>query len=352
MQLFLIFLLVLVSGSAKAEAGDHHEGHITHGSSSGYAVTGPAPISIMGNRSHGQGSLMFGLRYKAMGMDGLKDGSNSISQAELFDPTGPYDYRMLPSSMLSQAVVLSAMYAPFEFLTLSAMAPYIFKEMTMVNRMGKESRMSSSGIGDVRLFAMSQLVNRKNIYLQIKLGISFPSGSIDEEDHMPMFGTSKTQLPYLMQIGSGTWDLLPSLLIGGSKDRFAWGIQGGGVIRMTTNKNGYRQGNAYELTSWGTWALTRWLAVSVRLGWKERFQIEGSDIRLPAGAITMTPSANPNYLGQKRFDGSLGFQLLGQESWLAGYRLALEAGMPLWESTSGPALAPSFFVTLGLTRGF
>ena len=121
---------------------------------------------------------------------------------------------------------------------------------------------------------------------------------------------------------------------------------------MTPNQNDYKLGNIYEFTGWGEWAFTRWLAASVRLAWKEQFHIKGSDNRLPAMAPAMTPSADPENLGLKQFDGFLGIQLLGQKGWLAGNRIALEIGMPFWQSTSGPGLARSFFVTLGVTREF
>ena len=295
---------------------------------------------------------MVALRYKAMGMDGLYNGSESISEAEFFDPAGPYQYSVLPRSMRTQAVVASAMYSPADFVTFSVMVPYLFKEMDMLTRSGVDFRTRSNGIGDVRLTAMSQMRTQKNGYLQVKLGLSFPSGSIDEKDDTPMSGGAKVQLPYLMQIGSGTWDLLPSATVGGDMGRFAWGFQAGGVIRMTTNKNGYKRGNLYEFTGWGEWAFTRWLAASVRLAWKEEFQFKGSDDRLPPMAPSMTPSADPENLGLEQFDGFLFIQVLGLGGWMTGNQIALEIGMPLWQSTSGPGLARSFLITLGVTRQF
>ena len=125
-----------------------------------------------------------------------------------------------------------------------------------------------------------------------------------------------------------------------------------GVVRTTTNENGYRFGDIYELTGWGEWALSSWLAFSLRLAWQETFKIEGYDSGLPPNALAMTPSANPDYLGRKQFDGFMGFQLLGQGGVFGGYGLALEAGLPLWQATSGPGLSRTFFVTLGVNRAF
>lgn len=352
--LSLLLTLILPVG-AIAAATDPHSGHggaHGHGGHSSWSVTDAAPIGIPGGRSHGAGTVMLALRYGVMGMSGLQDGTGSLSENELLDPAGAYQFRVVPRSMQTQMVMASAMYSPFRYLTVSAMVPYKFKEMEMVTRMGQEFRTESDGFGDVGLFVMSPLVDSKAFYLQVKLGLSFPSGSINEKDQTPMSGSSKTQLPYLMQMGSGTWDLLPSISVGGSKGDLAWGARVNGVVRTSTNANGYRFGNVYSITGWGEWALAPWLAVTLRLAWQDADSIDGVDSRLPANAGAMTPSADPAYLGLKQFDGFIGFQVLPQGGALAGYGLAVEAGLPLWQSTSGPGMARSYFMTLGLTRHF
>lgn len=340
----------LCVGSALAQPHSQHAGGHGHGGHSNGAVTDQAPIGLGGGRSHGAGSLMFALRYGVMGMSGLQDGTQSLSEAELLDPNGSYQYRVVPRSMRTQMVMASAMYSPSRYLTVSAMVPYVFKEMDMVTRMGQGFRTQSNGFGDVGLFLMSPLVDSKEFYLQVKLGLSFPSGSINQQDRTPMSGASETQLPYLMQIGSGTWDLIPSVAIGGAKGSIAWGGRIAGVVRTSTNENGYRFGNIYSITGWGEWAFTPWLAVSLRLAWQDTYAIEGVDSRLPSNASAMTPSADPEYLGRRQFDGFIGFQVLGQEGLLADYGFAVEAGLPLWQSTTGPGLARSYFVTLGFTK--
>ena len=295
---------------------------------------------------------MLALRYGVMGMSDLQDGTRSLTTSELLDPAGPYQYMVVPRSMQTQMVMASAMYSPLRYLTVSAMVPYKFKEMEMVARMGQEFRTQSDGFGDVGLFLMSPLVDSKAFYLQVKLGLSFPSGSINEEDRTPMSGSSETQLPYLMQMGSGTWDLLPSVSVGGAKGDLAWGARVAGVIRASTNENGYQFGNVYSITGWGEWALAPWLAVTLRLAWQDSGPVRGVDSRLPPNAGAMTPSADPAYLGLEQFDGFLGVQILGQKGLFKGYGLAVEAGLPLWQSTSGPGMARGYFMTLGLTRNF
>lgn len=351
-RMSILSLAALLTSAALADSNASEMRHAHGSDAESYEVIAHAPIGIMGDHAHPAGGAMLALRYKIMGMKNLYDGSREISQSELLDPTGPYGYTIAPTSMTTQAVVASGMYAPSDFLTLSLMVPYMFKEMSMTTRMGTHFNTRSNGLGDIRLVALSRLVQREQGHLQLNLGLSFPSGSIDETDDNPMSGGQPVQLPYPMQLGSGTWDLLPAAVVGGETGRFAWGFKGDGVIRMTTNDNGYRLGHAYELTGWGEWAWTRWLATSFRLTWKQQFEIDGRDHRLPPMAPQMTPLADPRNLGWKQFNGLIGFQLLGQKGWLAGQRLAVEAGLPLWQSTSGPALGRSYMVTVGWLYAF
>lgn len=345
-----VAVLLMGFGLSSAYADTSAHGH-GNGSDS-YAVVAHAPIGVMGDHVHEAGEVMLALRYKIMGMSDLYDGHHEISQSDLLEASGPYGYMIAPDSMTTQAVVASGMYAPADFLTLSVMVPYMFKEMTMTTRMGAQFNTRSNGLGDVKLVALSRFLEWETAYLQVNLGLSFPTGSINQTDDNPMSDGQDVQLPYPMQLGSGTWDLLPAALIGGQSGRFAWGLKGDGVIRMDTNDNGYQLGDAYEVTFWWEWAWTRWLATSVRLAWKQQFEIDGEDERLPAMAPQMTPLADPNNLGWEQFDGLIGIQLLGQKGWLAGHRLAIEAGLPLWQSTTGPALGRNYMVTIGWQRSF
>ena len=59
-----------------------------------------------------------------------------------------------------------------------------------------------------------------------------------------------------MQLGSGTWDLLPSLTWTGSLRRVRFGGQLSGVRRLESeNHSGYALGDAFQATAWGGFAL-------------------------------------------------------------------------------------------------
>ncbi len=74
---------------------------------------------------------------------------------------------------------------------------------------------SSSGIGDIALSASTPLWHRDRHAIVANLGVSLPLGSIDEIGPTPRDAENDTQLPYTMQIGSGTIDLLPGIIYSG-----------------------------------------------------------------------------------------------------------------------------------------
>ena len=52
----------------------------------------------------------------------------------------------------------------------------------------------------------------QNSSILVNLGFSLPTGSIDEKGRTPKDANVDTQLPYTMQLGSGTYDIKPSIV--------------------------------------------------------------------------------------------------------------------------------------------
>lgn len=99
---------------------------------------------------------------------------------------------------------------------------------------------------------------------------SVPTGSVDKK-------TNGVFTHYMMQPGSGTWDFLPSITYTGRADRFAWGAQVLGVVRMEEeNDSGYRLGNVFQATGWGSYRFADWISASVRGLYTDEGQIEGT----------------------------------------------------------------------------
>lgn len=102
----------------------------------------------------------------------------------------------------------------------------------------KEFIISSEGVGDVSLSVSRPLWRAESRHIMGNLGLSLPTGSIDEIGPTPRVPGTDTRLPFTMQIGSGTFDLAPSLSIVGSGEPLAWGGELRAKVRLGENDLG------------------------------------------------------------------------------------------------------------------
>lgn len=145
-----------------------------------------APIGVMGDHAHGAGEMMFSYRFMGMGMNGLRDGNEPISAEDALKT-----YAMVPTTMQMQMHMFGAMFAPHDFVTLMAMTSYRSNFMEMKGAHDHATgghdhavgvyEMESVGLGNLRLSALIPLLNRSNLDLLLKAGVSIPTGSIAVE---------------------------------------------------------------------------------------------------------------------------------------------------------------------------
>src|SRR5438477_9786027 len=83
---------------------------------------------------------------------------------------------------------------------------------------------SDLGVSDLQVLALYTVLGSvtKGHRLIINLGMSFPTGSIDEKN--TIMGETFT-LEYPMQLGSGTYDFRPGLTYLGESKKWAWGAE-------------------------------------------------------------------------------------------------------------------------------
>lgn len=277
-----------------------------------------------------------------MDMDGNRDGTDSLSTREVLE-----QFPVTPVDMSMEMHMLGAMYAPTDNLTLMAMAPYISKEMDHVTRMGVRFTTDSDGFGDIKTTALYKIFDQDRQRLHLHFGLSFPTGSIEERDDTPA-GDDQI-LPYPMQIGSGTFDLLPGITYLGQSDQGSWGAQALTTLRLGENSNDYRLGNQLQLTGWIARNLTDWLSTSIRLKGMTWGNIDGADDRLNP---MMIPTADPDRRGGTQLNLGLGVNLYAPRGNLKGSRLAMEFELPLYRSLDGPQLETDWQLTVGLQTSF
>jgi len=321
-----------------------------------------APIGVMGDHTHRKGEFMISYRLMSMPMENNLVGTDEISSDEIvttipnrfFGVAGqPPTLRVVPLRMTMNMHMVGAMYAVSDKLTLMGMTMFLSNEMDHVTYQGGmgtavlgEFTTEASGIGDTKITALYKLADRMNI----NLGVSIPTGSIEEEDQVlaPNGMEPTLRLPYPMQLGSGTFDLLPGITYANRSDQFGWGAQLSGIVRLGENDNEFSYGNKFGATTWGSYLITKWMTASLRLDYMNLGKIDGIDPDIVAPVQT----ANPDFQGGNRLDALIGLNLIGQSGFVENMRIAAEFGLPVYQDLNGPQLETLSVLTLGYQYAF
>lgn len=291
----------------------------------------------MGDHTHAAGEWMLSYRHMYMFMEGNRGRGGSKSRSEVLA-----DFPVAPTEMFMEMHMLGAMNAPTDDLTFMVMAPYLRQEMDHQMRTRAKFTTRSEGFGDVKVNGLYVLQRWARQQIHLNAGVSLPTGSIEEKDDTP--AADDTKLPYPMQLGSGTFDLLPGLTYLGQTDNWSWGAQALGNFRVGRNSSDYSLGDRGQLTVWGARKWTRWLSTSLRLDGHAWGDVDGED---PDFNPNMVPTADPNRRGGERIDVLVGFNIYGRESWYKGQRLAVEFGLPVYQALDGPQLGTEWILTSG-----
>lgn len=325
-------LLTSTAGIQAAETGHAHEhqtsNHLNHG------AAGHAPIGVMGDHTHGKGEVMFSARFMQMLMDGNRDNSDDLSIAQVHE-----NFVVAPVEMTTHMLILGMMYAPSDRLTLMVMAPYVEKTMNHQTRPGVGGpdgisfETEGKAVGDLKLGGLWGLWQDGHL----NIGLSLPTGSIDERDNNPrcqMMGTCPSRLPYPMQIGSGTYDLQL-----GATQRLRQGAWSGGgqalaTLRLGRNEQGYSLGDSYELNAWAAREINPSFSSSLRLKFSKWENIDGQDDEIGNLPAQFIPTARTDLRAGQRLDLGFGLNVQLEQA----HRIGVEYLVPLLQHLDGPQL--------------
>ncbi len=325
-----------------------------------------APIGVMGDHLHKKGEFMVSYRFMHMNMEDNRDGSDDLSPETIVTtvanrffgmPMQPPTLRVVPTEMTMNMHMFGLMYAPANWITLMAMTMLVKQEMTHITFQGGMGTTQlgtfvteANGLGDTRLTALIKLISSGNNRLHLNAGVSFPTGSITEEDDIltPMDMRPTVRMPYPMQLGSGTFDLLPGITYYSRQGAIGWGGQLSGTVRTGENDQEYSLGNVFQVTAWGSYMWAPWISTAVRLTNTNRGEIEGIDqmITLPV------QTADPDFQGGSWLDGSISINLIGQSGIIRNHRLALEYGLPIAQDLNGPQMKAKSNLMVGWQYAF
>jgi len=307
-----------------------------------------APIGVMGDHPHAAGEFMASYRYARMRMDGNRSGTSGASRQDVFNQ----GFLVSPTDMDMEMHMFGFMYAPTDWVTLSVMLPWVELSMDHVVGMnGLEFTTKSDHVGDLRVSGLFTILETDTHHLHLNAGVSFPTGTTRERDQvpMPMRGFVEARLPYPMQIGSGTYDLVPGATYTGSIDAISWGAQALGTVRTGRNKNGYRLGNKVDLTAWLARPWLSWLSTSARVSYHHWGNINGDDDALNPRAV---PTADPLRRGGDRVELHAGVNVVVPLGPLGEHRFGVEGGFPVHQHLDGPQLETDWRVVAGWQYAF
>lgn len=341
-----------------------------------------APIGVMGDHLHKKGEWMFSYRYMNMQMDGMLSGKNSISAEQIALTENPLSgetmrmgnladgsprlmmvpptYRVSPIDMSMEMHMIGGMYGWSDDITMMLMLPIIQNKMTLLSYGGSSGTNSigtfdgdTSGLGDVKLSALIKYSEDGNQKSHFTIGLSFPTGNTTKKGNiLPPFAGVMTpagetveidRLGYSMQLGSGSYDLLPGFTFYDRDDNLGWGSQISAVVRLDNNDEGYRLGNRLEAQVWLTNQWQSWISGSVKMKAFSEGKISGRDDIITGGMPLFVSS----HSGRDQVELSIGINLLGEDSLLKRHRLAMEFAVPIYQNVNGLQMENDWNLTLG-----
>ncbi|MBO1254502.1 transporter [Alteromonas sp. 5E99-2] len=353
MRKFHYLFFTLLSFNALADS---------EGSPSVSTVDHHAPIGVMGDHTHAKGEWMISYRYMTMDMQDNQLGSSSITPEEIVTtianrfanpPAMPPTLRVVPLSMTTQMHMVGMMYAPSDTVTLMTMVSYLDKEMDHVTFSGAsgterlgEFTTHVSGVGDTKIGALVNILSGKKHNLHLNIGMSLPTGDIDNEDEVltPMNTQTTLRLPYPMQLGSGTFDIEPGITYRGFHGKLGWGSQLKAVIRTGENSEDYTLGDKFTLANWGSYRFTDNVSGSLRLTYTDTDSIEGIDPQIQAPVQT----ADPDNQGGTMWDVGAGINVITS----SGHRFALEYTYVIDQDVNGVQLVMQDMLSIGYQYAF
>jgi len=304
-----------------------------------------APAGVMIDHVHEKGRFGLAYSFMTMTMQGNQSGTSSVSDNQIFN-----QYMMAPATMNMQMHMLMPMYGITDRLTAMAMINYNVYNMTMhmlpmqnmmMNMPGMTmtdytkmpSSTKSSGWGDTELCLLYNLLNSCKHRLIIGFGVSLPTGSITNRG--VTMQSNNDVLAYSMQTGTGTYNLLPSLVYTAQMNRFTLGVAFQSNIKLGVNSRNYSWGNEYRLSPWLSYKISPWVSLSLRAETYYMGGIQGYDVDINQSSGN-DPSANMyNYGSRESVNAFAGVNLYAPRSFFKGLYLLLEYGMPVYQDLQG-----------------
>ena len=284
------------------------------------------PAGLRSDHLLSKGQFEIGYRFETRDHDGLRDGGEEVA-AELV----LRDFAFAPVTRRGLEHTLELRYGVGEGLTLQVEVPYLSLESGHLVNGGNAFATETSGLGDVRVSTLASIYAKGNARAHLGLGASIPTGAIDNTGVTPV-AAAGTVLPYGMQLGTGSFDLLPSATVFVQNPQGSVGAQLGGRVHLGDNDRGYRIGDRIRATAWLGPRINDMLSLSFRILYENFDGISGVDSGIDG---VSDPTGNAENQGGEFVEIPVGLNLYLTEGPFAGHRVSAELAMPVHQDYNG-----------------
>lgn len=308
------------------------------------------PVGVEGYRVVTPEEFLINYRFRSLYFEGSRVGSGDVIANDVLIDEFGFELvevdRQIRVHEFDFAVGISDRF------TLRFVAPLLDLNMNQLRSDGETFVRETRGFGDARVETLWPIYESSGVRAHINAGISVPTGSVSEAENTTVLvpGTAPDLLSFAMQLGSGTFDVIPGATIVAMNDHGSVGAQVKGTFRTGTNDQDYRLGHRFMGTVWLQPALTDNFAVSARVlvqSWGN-VDVEGQ----VSDADIIDQPRNPFLQGGTRWDLPLGVNFLFPGGALDGHRLGAEVVIPIYRDLDGPQVDLDWGFTLSWRKIF
>lgn len=262
------------------------------------------------------------------------------------------NYPVVPTEIKQEIHALRLAYDLTPAVTVRAQLPFVMQSTDHISIVPGYAafNISSEGIGDTALVMDGVIRQTLSSIWKLGAGVSVPTGSIDEAGDTPR-APGNQQLPYTMQLGSGTWDIPLLLSFRKYGAQWDWGANADFTWRTGKNDRDYRLGNKAGVGGWLQWKGFTAFSPGMRLHYRWRGTITGQDAallvpnpRFPYPA----PVTNPSAFGGEQIDLTVFVRFRFAKGWYTEASYA----QPLYLDLNGPQSSEKYHFSIEVGTSF
>lgn len=330
----------------------------------------PGPIGVFGLDIPAPGKLVLSLTPTFSNLSGIKMGTRTVWN-EYIVSTVPFflnprqPVRIVPQNIAARTQIIGLNYGVTKDLCIvlnagmieKSLEALVFKGPTGLQQLARNYPDTAS-LTDFNLSGVYRVYQDEINRIQLSLGLSFPTGSNHATFNnfvLPNGVPADIRAFYGMQLGTGTYDIMPGIVYAGYIGPWSWGLSYRGRFPLgpnpegytwatipelapwggaSLNPRGYMWGNLHELNGWGGYTWIPGVTTTFRVSATMQGAIRGWDPEIRGAAVP----TNPLFYGGQRVElfggATISGKFIGYENWTLG----VEAGLPVYQNLNGPQI--------------